>query len=172
VGHGHPQLGNPQIGLAGPVVVAFSPDGKTLAGGSYDDSVQLWNVAARQPTGLPIINGGGSSVAFSPDGKTLATGSGDGTVRLWNVATRQPISSPFTRHGGPVTSVAFSPDGKTLASGSYDDTVRLWNVATNSQTLAKVTNVVPYLCALAGRSLTPAEWAQYVPDLAYQNVCP
>jgi transcriptional regulator with XRE-family HTH domain/Tol biopolymer transport system component len=170
------QLGHPPIGQGGPInSVAFSPDGKTLASGSADDTVQLWDMATRQPIGLPLINSQSAavdSVAFSPDGKTLATGDVDNTVSLWKVATRQPIGGLLYGHGGSVTSVAFSPDGKTLASGSYDDTARLWNVATPSQNLADATNLVRYLCALAGRSLTPAEWAQYVPNLAYQSVCP
>jgi transcriptional regulator with XRE-family HTH domain/Tol biopolymer transport system component len=170
------QLGHSPIGQAGPVdSVAFSLDGKTLASGSWDDTVQLWDVATRQPIGLPLINGQAgevSSVAFSPDGKTLAAGNADDAVRLWDVHTRQQMGGPFTGHGGSVTSVAFSPDGKTLASGSWDLTVRLWNVATPGQNLAEATNLVRYLCALAGRSLTPAEWAQYVPNLAYQTVCP
>jgi WD40 repeat protein/transcriptional regulator with XRE-family HTH domain len=170
------QLGSSRVGQAGPVnSVAFSLDGKILASGSADDTVQLWDVATRQPIGLPLINGQTgqiAAVAFSPDGRTLAAGDFNQTIQLWSVATRQPVGGPLTGHGGSVTSVAFSPDGKTLASGSWDQSVRLWNVATHSKNLAKVTNLVPYLCALAGRSLTLDEWAQYVPNLPYQNVCP
>jgi WD40 repeat protein/transcriptional regulator with XRE-family HTH domain len=172
----HRQRGGPLTGEGGQVnSVAFSPDGKTLAGGSADGTVWLWDAATHRPAGTPVINGGGapvSSVAFSPDGKTLAAGDADDTIRLWNVTTRQQIGGPFTGHGGSVTSVAFSPDGKTLASGSYDLTVRLWNTATPGQNLAETTNLVRYLCALAGRDLTRAEWARYVPHLPYQPVCP
>jgi transcriptional regulator with XRE-family HTH domain len=170
------QLGHPSISQIGPVdSVAFSLDGKTLASGSRDGTVQLWGMANRQPISLPIISGqagGIDSVAFSPDGKTLAGGDTDDTVRLWNVATHLQAGGPFTGHGGSVTSVAFSPDGKTLASGSWDLTVRLWNVAAPRRNLAEATNLVQYLCALAGRSLTGAEWARYVPNLTYQTVCP
>ena len=105
-----------------------------------------------------------NSVAFSWDGTTLAAGSGDGTVQLWDRATRRQIAT-LTSPTGSVTSVAFSRDGKTLAASRADHTVRLWDVA-------YLVNVVPRLCASAGRSLTRAEWARYVPVLAYQKVCP
>ena len=67
--------------------VAFSPDGKTLASASGDQSVILWDVASRKAIGEPLKGHSAQvmSVAFSPDGKTLASASADKTVMLWDV---------------------------------------------------------------------------------------
>ena len=105
-------------------------------------------------------------MAFSPDGKTLASGSADGTTRLWDMATRQQIGEPLSANANQVYSVAFSPDGKTLASGGADSTVRLWDVSYLIDTPAR-------LCDSVQRSLTPAEWAQYIPSgPAYRRSAP
>ena len=88
-------------GHTGPVdSVAFSPDGKTLATGSADGTVRLWDVATHRPDRRALTGHTGpvTSVAFSPDGKTLASGSADGTVRLWDVATHRQIGHPHRPH--------------------------------------------------------------------------
>ena len=163
------QIGNPLNGDVEAVYsVAFSPDGKTLAAGTADDTVQLWNLATQKQIGDPLSGHADwvMSVAFSPDGKTLVSGSRDGTVRLWDLATRQQIGDPLTADAGPVNSAAFSPDGKTLVSGSADGAIRLWDAAYLVDTAAR-------LCDSVQRSLTRAEWTQYVPPgPAYRSVCP
>jgi len=68
--------------------VAFSPDGRTLASGSEDNTIKLWNVATGKNTAT--LKGHTDivwSVSFSPDGKTLASGSSNNTVKLWDVKT-------------------------------------------------------------------------------------
>jgi WD40 repeat protein len=171
------QLGHGLVGHIGPQVasVVFSPDGKMLASASSDGTVRLWDVATHLQIGRPLTSLGGAvaSVAFSPDGKTLASVDADGTIHLWDLATQQQItvlpghaSPALPGQPIPVYSLAFSPDGKSLASASADHTVQLWDVS-------YLVDVVPHLCALAGRSLTRAEWAQLVPSgPAYQRVCP
>jgi len=112
--------------------IDFSPDGRTIASGSYK-TIRLWDVS----TGREIKRFEGHkntiwSVNFSPDGRSIASGSDDNTIRLWDVSTGREIKR-FEGHTSYILSVKFSPDGRSIASGSYDKIIRLWDVSTGRE---------------------------------------
>ena len=106
--------------------VAFSPDGKAIAAGSWDNTVKLWSLDGRELQTFKGHRGGVLSIAFSPDGKTIASGSTDYTLKLWSLDGRE--LQTFTGHDDRINSIAFSPDGKTIVSGSADNTMKLWSL--------------------------------------------
>ena len=120
-------------------VLTVYPDGKTLATGSADKTIQLWNKADTDKPLYTLIGhtGGITAIDFSVDAKFLASGSSDKTVRLWDLTTGQPIQT-LTGHTGEIGAVAFLEDkalagmalakGKALASGSSDGTIIIWGL--------------------------------------------
>ncbi len=139
--------------------VAYSPDGKTLASGSYDNTIKFWDVkTGKERATLKGHTDAVNSVAYSPDGKTLASGSLDRTIKLWDVKTGKERAT-LKGHTSGVCSVAYSPDGKTLAS--CGDNIKLWDVKTGKEraTLKGHTAAV-YSVAYSpgGKTLASGSW--------------
>jgi serine/threonine protein kinase len=110
--------------------VAFSPDGTTIATGSDDTTLRLWDAATGQEKAKPFGHGGAVyAVAFAHSGKFLVTSSGDGTIRIWDVATGQEQPA-LPRRNGTVRRVAISPDDQIVAMGSSTQDVELWDLNT------------------------------------------
>ncbi|MDR0629076.1 MAG: hypothetical protein LBG24_05475 [Treponema sp.] len=122
-----PQLGH----VEGINSAVFSPNGNTIASGSSDHTVKLWDIV----TGRELFTGRHSnavrSVAFSPDGKSIASGSADNTVKLWDAASGREIRT-FSGHKLGLYSAVFSPDGKTILSGSWN-AIKLWDPETGRE---------------------------------------
>ncbi|MEM6402860.1 MAG: WD40 repeat domain-containing protein, partial [Cyanobacteria bacterium P01_D01_bin.116] len=112
--------------------VAFSSNGETLASGSTDKTIKLWNIASKnkQTSLIKTLHGHTNaitSVTFHPrQNKLLASSDVDGIIRLWDIVTGE--SRILRGHSNWVWSLAFSPDGKIIASGSFDNSIKLWDV--------------------------------------------
>ncbi len=112
--------------------LAISPDGRTLATGTADGTVQLLDLETHQPQATAHghrdrVFGG----AFSPDGQTLATASRDGSVRLWKIPGLHDVTA-LAGYAMFMRSVAFAPDGKLLASVGDDGKLRYWDARVGS----------------------------------------
>jgi WD40 repeat protein len=88
--------------------VCFSPDSMYVISGSYNGSIDLWDVNTGNK--LRTFKGHSEpvlSLAFSHTGTQIISGSLDSTVRLWNAKTGSQLKQ-LKGHLGPVNSVSFS----------------------------------------------------------------
>jgi WD40 repeat protein/transcriptional regulator with XRE-family HTH domain len=120
--------------------VAFSPDGTTLAAGTADADVLVWNLAsraltARLPAPEPVTSVGWVGTSH------IADSDADGTVSVWTVPT------PVLLAGDKTTSVSYRPDGKVMAVAGTS--VELWGASSHARIVTRRLPAGMFVNALA-----------------------
>lgn len=115
--------------------IAWSPDGRMIASGAYDNAIRLWDAQngdlIRE---IRRINSRVYNLAWSPDSRILASTSHDKIVSLWDVTSGDRVNSLAYGINDAIYGVAWTPDGHILAHGR-DYAVRLWKVHQSKQTV-------------------------------------
>ncbi len=134
--------------------LAYSPDGKTLAGGGSnqgsDGYTTLWDLASGSGVDIGQHAGPACSVAFSPDGQFLASKSIGGRLELWDAASRT-LADVIQAGQSFQAPACFSPDGRRIASVGADRRVQLWDVKTGDPS----TSLKGHLKAVLGLAFHP-----------------
>ena len=115
--------------------ISFSSNGKLLATGSYDGTVQIWRGSnwSRQAL-IKVVSGPVTALDFSPDSTSIAVGTtvqGEVPMKpnlhLYQVATGREMIS-LRCPAIDVAGVQYSPDGKSLVYAGMNGVVQVWNV--------------------------------------------
>lgn len=103
-------------------VMAFSPDGRTLAVGAKDNAVHLFAIADNREVARFALDDSVTSVVFSPNGKEIAAAGGS-QARVFDAADGHETARVTL--GGSVRALAFNPNGQFLAVGGGDKSTRV-----------------------------------------------
>ncbi|HYV38592.1 MAG TPA: WD40 repeat domain-containing protein [Gemmataceae bacterium] len=108
--------------------VMFSPDGKTLAWGSYRQTLCFMDrLTGKDLRPTASHRGAIKALVYLPDGKRIVSASEDSDIRVWDATTGESLNV-LSGHAGEISGLALYPNGKLLASCGRDRTFRLWDL--------------------------------------------
>jgi WD40 repeat protein len=144
--------------------VAFSPDGKWLAGAGNDEVVLIWEVesgdlVARLTGATQALR----DVVFGPQGEAVSAVGQDGSILIWNLDDWR-LANRIDSQAGRLWTVAYHPTERTVASGGVDGAVVLWDIGLDA--------AVTEACRIAGRNMTLQEWEFFAGGGQYVRHCP
>ncbi|TLX74634.1 WD40 repeat domain-containing protein [Labilibacter sediminis] len=112
------------------ISVAVSNNKKTIAAGSLDSTIELWDIATQtrklkilahdQPVGC---------LEFIKGGKYLLSASHDGYAKLWDAETGNNIRV-FNGQAQSINAISISPDNRFLLAGTWDGFICLFAIST------------------------------------------
>lgn len=144
---------------------AFSPRGDRVAVAGTGGNVELLDPTTGRKVRPTVVAHQGDAywVTFDADGSRFASGSSAGDVSIWDGRTGELLNTAKVPGEERVTVAGFRPDG-SLTVASFTGHVYRWDPS--------LAHALDFACRAAGRDMTPAEWAQALPDQPYRSVCP
>ncbi len=118
----------------------WSPDGYTIASGSLDKTLRIWNADFNGLETIHSMPDGVRTVGWSPDGYNIAAASGGktGELLIWKtsaIAGDKPILTFSKPASGAINALAWSPSTQPntyVAIGSDDGNVRVIDISTSA----------------------------------------
>lgn len=147
--------------------VAISRSGRVVAAATHGEVVVMDAEQGSTRFVLQIPQGLSVKLSFAPDEKTLAVGTSEARLVLVDAENGWQLGA-LSVPGGPVFGLDFSSDGATLLTAAQGGLITLWDDLLWSDVRAMTRR----LCSVAGRSLTPDEWREFVPGQSYRTTCP
>jgi WD40 repeat protein/serine/threonine protein kinase len=131
-GNGQPLILRPRLSAPGGIIA--SPDGRRVAIGLKDGTVQVF---ASDGAGAPIeLHRSGMilGLAFAPDGHSLAVAHGR-TLELVELA-HPAEARVVARHPSEIMGISYAPDGRFIATAAGDKTVHVWRADGSGESVA------------------------------------
>ena len=113
----------------------FSPDGKLLYTAAYDDTIGVWETAAKDPKPLKMIKAHDGWVRWiraNRDGTRLVSCGNDNLIKLWSLPGGELVQE-FHGHERYPYAVVFHPDEQRLASFDLMGNLKEWDIASGKE---------------------------------------
>ena len=122
-------VGKPWEGEGGRIfTLALSPDGRTIACGKEDGSVQRWDTDGEMSKGACMGHSDYvRSISWARSGGHIASGSEDGTILIREAKNGKVEVGPIATGQQMLYSLAYSPLDDRIASGGYNKTICIWD---------------------------------------------
>lgn len=109
------------------ISLTYSPDGRSLAGGTVTYGVALWNTATGERRTMRAKRDSIGDLAFTPDGKQIAVCTHhENIVGLHDLESGE-LAGTFEGHVNSVNALALSAKGDLLVSAGADGFVGVWD---------------------------------------------